>query len=113
MKARHQTEPTPKGVTRRNLTTRTAAASRAPQREQAADKNAIRPFHVDVQEAELTELRFAASVFPDELYPAPRSWTERAFPGQHVFQGLAEQGLLPLDGSVAWQFRPRTQTASR
>jgi len=26
-------------------------------REQAADKNAIRPFHVNVPEAELTELR--------------------------------------------------------
>ena len=24
--------------------------------------------------------RLAASVFPDELYPAPRSWTERAYP---------------------------------
>jgi pimeloyl-ACP methyl ester carboxylesterase len=22
----------------------------------------------------------AASVFPDELYPAPRSWAERAYP---------------------------------
>ena len=35
--------------------TQTSATQRG--REQAADKNAIRPFHVNVPEAELTELR--------------------------------------------------------
>src|SRR5688572_16233745 len=53
-----QIELTPSVASRRrNLTTRTAAASLVPQREQAADKNAIRPFHVNVPEAELIELR--------------------------------------------------------
>ncbi len=35
--------------------TQTSATQRG--REQAADKNAIRPFHVNVPEAELAELR--------------------------------------------------------
>src|SRR3954464_5822903 len=42
---------------RRNLNMRTAVASLAPQREQATDKNAIRPFRVNVPEAELADLR--------------------------------------------------------
>ena len=28
----------------------------------------------------------AVSVFPDELYPAPRSWAERAYPKAHLLQ---------------------------
>ena len=71
--------------------------------------NAVRSFaKLNFSDAELTELRLrinatkwperetvrakgfsnvrgvsipvAVSVFPDELYPAPRSWTERAYP---------------------------------
>src|SRR5687767_262555 len=57
MKTIDQIETTPSVESRRNLNTRTAVASFAPQREQATDKNAIRPFRVNVPEAELTELR--------------------------------------------------------
>ena len=59
MKTRHQTKLTPGVAGRRNLNTRTAAASLAPQQgsKQAADRNAIRPFRVNVPETELTELR--------------------------------------------------------
>ena len=35
----------------------TQTGARQPSGEQAADKNAIRPFHVNIPEAELTELR--------------------------------------------------------
>jgi pimeloyl-ACP methyl ester carboxylesterase len=31
------------------------------------------------------------SVFPDELYPAPRSWTERAFP-KLIHYNVMEKG---------------------
>ena len=57
MKALDQIEITPGVASRRDLNTRTAVAPLAPQREQATVKNAIRPFHVNVPEAELTELR--------------------------------------------------------
>jgi pimeloyl-ACP methyl ester carboxylesterase len=40
----------------------------------------------------------AVSVFPDELYPAPRSWTERAFPK------LIHYNTLPKGGHfAAWE----------
>jgi pimeloyl-ACP methyl ester carboxylesterase len=32
------------------------------------------------------------SVFPDELYPAPRSWTEQAFPNLIYFNKLDKGG---------------------
>src|SRR5262245_59409094 len=57
MKTVDPIEITPSVASRRGLNTRTAVASLAPQREQAHDKNAIRPFQVNVPEAELTELR--------------------------------------------------------
>jgi hypothetical protein len=57
MKAGHQFELTPGVASRRGLKTRTADVSLAPQREQATGKNAIRPFQVNIPEAELTELR--------------------------------------------------------
>jgi hypothetical protein len=58
MKTADQIEITPSVASRRNLNTRTAVASPAPQREQATDETAIRPFQVtNVPEAELTELR--------------------------------------------------------
>ena len=34
----------------------------------------------------------AVSVFPDELYPAPRSWTEQAFPKLIHFSKVAKGG---------------------
>src|SRR5262245_56676125 len=59
MKTMDQTETTPDVASRRSLNTRRAVASSAsPQRTApATDKNAIRPFQVNVPEAELTELR--------------------------------------------------------
>jgi len=40
----------------------------------------------------------AVSVFPDELYPAPRSWTERAFPRLIHFNKLDKGGHF-----AAWE----------
>ena len=57
MKTLDQIETSPSVGLRRNLNTRTAVTSLALQREQAPDKNGLRPFHVNVPEAELTELR--------------------------------------------------------
>ena len=40
----------------------------------------------------------AVSVFPDELYPAPRSWTEKAYPK------LIHYNRLPKGGHfAAWE----------
>jgi pimeloyl-ACP methyl ester carboxylesterase len=78
----------------------------------------IRPFHADFPEAELTELRrrinatrwperetvtddsqgvrlvipFAISVFPEELYQAPRSWAERAYPKNLIHYNKLDRG---------------------
>src|SRR5688572_28934795 len=57
MKTIDQIETAPSVGSRRNLNTRTAVTPLAPQREPAADKNAIRPFHLNVPEAELADLR--------------------------------------------------------
>src|SRR4029453_11258543 len=57
MKTADPIEITPGVASRRALNTRTAGSPLAPQRDQATDKNALRPFHVNVPEAELTELR--------------------------------------------------------
>src|SRR5258708_13246480 len=57
MKTADQSEITPSVASPQNLYTVATIASPAPQREQATDKNAIRPFRVKVSEAELTELR--------------------------------------------------------
>jgi hypothetical protein len=43
-------------------------------------------------------LRFAVSVFPDELYPAPRSWTERAYPKLIHYNKLEKGGYF-----AAWE----------
>jgi len=40
----------------------------------------------------------AVSVFPDELYPAPRSWTERAFPKLIHYNKLDKGGHF-----AAWE----------
>ena len=40
----------------------------------------------------------AVSVFPDELYPAPRSWTERAFPKLIFYNKLPKGGHF-----AAWE----------
>ena len=40
----------------------------------------------------------AVSVFPDELYPAPRNWAERAFPKLIHYNKLAKGGPF-----AAWE----------
>jgi pimeloyl-ACP methyl ester carboxylesterase len=40
----------------------------------------------------------AVSVFPDELYPAPRSWTQQAFPGLIHYNKLEKGGHF-----AAWE----------
>ena len=40
----------------------------------------------------------AVSVFPDELYPAPRSWTERAYPQLIHYNKVAKGGHF-----AAWE----------
>jgi pimeloyl-ACP methyl ester carboxylesterase len=40
----------------------------------------------------------AVSVFPDELYPAPRSWAERAYPKLIHFNKLPKGGHF-----AAWE----------
>jgi pimeloyl-ACP methyl ester carboxylesterase len=40
----------------------------------------------------------AVSVFPDELYPAPRSWAERAYPNLIHFNEVAKGGHF-----AAWE----------
>ena len=64
-----------------------------------SDKTAIRPFQVNVPEAKLTELRRRiVSVFPDEIYLAPRSWEERAYPKLIHYNKLDKGGHL-----AAWE----------
>jgi pimeloyl-ACP methyl ester carboxylesterase len=46
----------------------------------------------------------AVSVFPDELYPAPRSWTEKAYPK------LVHYNRLPKGGHFAAFEQPKTFT---
>jgi pimeloyl-ACP methyl ester carboxylesterase len=68
MNTTKQTELTQGVAGRQNFTTRTDDASLAPPRQQTADGNAIRPFHVNVPEAELVELRSRISA---------TRWTDR------------------------------------
>jgi pimeloyl-ACP methyl ester carboxylesterase len=74
MKTRSQIKTAPGVAARRGLNTRTAVASKTNQTsaaqkgsKQAADKNAIRPFHVNVPEADLAGLRrrIKATKWPD------------------------------------------------
>src|SRR5687768_12970916 len=63
-----QIEITPSVARLRSFNTRTENASSAPQREQAANKNTIRPFQVNVPESELTDLlrRVKATRWPEK-----------------------------------------------
>lgn len=82
--------------------TQTSATQRG--REQAADKNAIRPFHVNVPEAELTELRrrINATKWPE------RETVADATQGVQLatMQALATSGLRLVGG----RFPGREQT---
>src|SRR5690242_14003697 len=64
MKTRHQSELRPRVASRRNVAARMAVESGTASKE---DPNAIRPFHVNVPEADLTELRrrINATKWPD------------------------------------------------
>jgi hypothetical protein len=75
----------------------------------AAEGDAIRPFRVNVPEEALVDLRrffdvsgvtmpVAVSAFPDEIYAAPRSWAERAYPK------LVDYDRLDMGGRfAAWE----------
>ena len=43
-------------------------------------------------EAKQISVPFAISVFPDELYQAPRSWAERAYPSNLMHYNRLEKG---------------------
>ncbi len=43
-------------------------------------------------EAKKVSIPFAISVFPDELYQAPRSWAERAYPDNLIHYNRLEKG---------------------
>jgi len=49
----------------------------------------------------------AASVFPDELYPAPRSWAVRAYPKLIHYNKLDKRGPLCGMGTAATLFQKR------
>ena len=49
----------------------------------------------------VSSIPVAVSVFPDELYPAPRSWTERAYPK------LIHYNKLPKGGHFAAFEQPK------
>ena len=43
-------------------------------------------------EAKNISIPFAISVFPDELYQAPRSWAERAYPNNLIYFKELDRG---------------------
>jgi hypothetical protein len=53
----------------------------------------------------------AVSAFPDELYQAPRSWAERAFP-KLIYYHRAEKGATSRPGSSQKPFRKNFARAS-
>jgi pimeloyl-ACP methyl ester carboxylesterase len=46
----------------------------------------------DFFDAKPITIPFAISVFPDELYQAPRSWAERAYPGNLIYFNELDHG---------------------
>jgi pimeloyl-ACP methyl ester carboxylesterase len=46
----------------------------------------------DFFDAKPITIPFAISVFPDELYEAPRSWAERAYPGNLIYFNEVDKG---------------------
>jgi pimeloyl-ACP methyl ester carboxylesterase len=70
----------------------------------------------------VTTIPVAVSVFPDELYPAPRSWAERAYPklmffnthdrGGH-FAGWEQPALLSADVRTAFRSLRSTAQSAR
>jgi len=46
----------------------------------------------DFFDAKPITIPFAISVFPDELYEAPRSWAERAYPGNLIYFNELDKG---------------------
>ena len=46
----------------------------------------------DFFDAKPITIPFAISVFPDELYQAPRSWAERAYPNNLIYYNKLDRG---------------------
>jgi hypothetical protein len=59
-------------------------------------------FEIHVSDDELLEIPVGVTVFPDELYPAPRSWAEEAYPELVHFNEVDEGGHF-----AAWE-QPET-----
>ena len=66
------------------------------------------PFFVDVKNVTLP---VAVSVFPDEIYQAPRSWAERAFP-KLIYYNKVHKGGHFQPGNSRNSFRKRFVQAS-
>jgi pimeloyl-ACP methyl ester carboxylesterase len=47
---------------------------------------------IDFFDAKNISIPFAISVFPDELYEAPRSWAERAYPHNLIHYNKLDRG---------------------
>ncbi len=62
-------------------------------------------FSADAQKTTQIRLPVAVSVFPGEIYRAPRSWTERAYPSLYYFNQLDKGGHF-----AAWE-QPRLFSA--
>jgi pimeloyl-ACP methyl ester carboxylesterase len=48
--------------------------------------------HADFFDAKKITIPFAISVFPEELYQAPRSWAERAYPDNLIYFNELDRG---------------------
>ena len=48
--------------------------------------------NADFFNAKNITIPYAISVFPDELYQAPRSWAERAYPGNLIHYNKLDRG---------------------
>lgn len=74
------------------------------QQYRAASRNVLRLLacSADVKDVSIP---VAVSVFPDEIYAAPKSWAERAFPN------LIHYNKLPKGGHFAAREQPQLFTA--
>jgi pimeloyl-ACP methyl ester carboxylesterase len=73
---------------------------------------AVRTVWADLVDVQLIAIPGAVSAFPDELYQAPRSWTERAYPNLIYYNKLTKCGHF-----AAWEqpevFSAELRTAFR
>jgi hypothetical protein len=90
----------PREVLGENRRTTVTVSTTRPLDTQATD-DAVRPFRAEFPDEALDDLRrriAAVSVFPRELYQAPRSWAERAYPKLFYFNEVTRGNHF-----AAWQ----------